>query len=52
VEPKTEYGESWGIAMTLLEKPLAVQDIMEQFYAFSRRFGFFATSYPRACTNG
>ena len=41
MEGKTEYGESWGIAMTLLEKPLTVRVIMEQFYAFSRRFGFF-----------
>jgi len=37
----SEIGESWGIAMTLLEKPLTAQGIMEQFYAFSRRFGFF-----------
>ena len=37
----SETGESWGIAMTLMEKPLTVQGIMEQFYAFSRRFGFF-----------
>ena len=37
----SETGESWGIAMTLMERPLTVQGIMEQFYAFSRRFGFF-----------
>lgn len=37
----SEIGESWGIAMTLLEKPLTVQGIRDQFYTFSRRFGFF-----------
>jgi hypothetical protein len=37
----SDVGESWGIAMTLLEKPLTVQGIRDQFYAFSRRFGFF-----------
>jgi protein-S-isoprenylcysteine O-methyltransferase Ste14/Co/Zn/Cd efflux system component len=37
----SEIGESWGIAITLLEKPLTVEGIQEQFYAFSRRFGFF-----------
>jgi hypothetical protein len=41
VAQTSETGESWGIAMTLLEKPLTMQGITEQFYAFSRRFDFF-----------
>jgi protein-S-isoprenylcysteine O-methyltransferase Ste14/Co/Zn/Cd efflux system component len=41
---KPEYGESWGIAMTLLEKPLPLDAISEQFRAFTRRFGFFGDS--------
>ncbi len=37
----SEYGESWGIAMVLLDKPLDREGIREQFRAFTRRFGFF-----------
>jgi protein-S-isoprenylcysteine O-methyltransferase Ste14/Co/Zn/Cd efflux system component len=48
MERKSGQGESWGIAMTLLQKPLTVEEIREQFYAFSRRFGFFGTLFSES----
>lgn len=49
---KSEIGESWGIAMTLLEKPLTVEGIMEQFHAFTRRFGFFGNFFSESAHRG
>ena len=34
--------------MTLLEKPLTVEGIMEQFHAFTRRFGFFGNLFSES----
>ena len=48
MERKTEIGESWGIAMTLLEKPQTVEGVMEQFHAFTRRFGFFGNFFSES----
>jgi protein-S-isoprenylcysteine O-methyltransferase Ste14 len=48
----SEIGESWGIAMTLLEKPLTLEGIMEQFHAFTRRFGFFGNALSESVHRG
>jgi protein-S-isoprenylcysteine O-methyltransferase Ste14/Co/Zn/Cd efflux system component len=52
VAHNSEIGESWGIAMTLLEKPLTVEGIMEQFHAFTRRFGFFGNFFSESAHRG
>ena len=52
MENKPEYGESWGIAMALLEKPLDVPGIVEQFHAFTRRFGFFGSFFSESAHRG
>ena len=49
---ESEIGESWGIAMTLLEKSLTVEGIMEQFHTFSRRFGFFGNFFSESVHRG
>jgi hypothetical protein len=48
----SETGESWGIAMTLLEKPLTLEGIMEQFHAFTRRFSFFGSFFSESMHKG
>ncbi|MBN2551816.1 MAG: hypothetical protein JXB06_03555, partial [Spirochaetales bacterium] len=48
----SDIGENWGIAMTLLDKPLTVEGIMEQFQAFTRRFGFFGSFYSESVHRG
>ena len=42
-----EYGEGHGIAMTLLDGPLTGEQIVEQFQAFTRRFGFLGNLFQR-----
>lgn len=49
---ESEIGESWGIAMTLLEKSLTVEGIMEQFHTFTRRFGFFGNFFSESVHRG
>lgn len=38
--------ERWGVALTLLENPLTVDEIGEQFRAVTRRFGFLRDFSP------
>jgi protein-S-isoprenylcysteine O-methyltransferase Ste14/Co/Zn/Cd efflux system component len=38
--------------MTLLEKPLTLEGIMEQFHAFTRRFGFFGSFFSESMHKG
>jgi hypothetical protein len=40
VQPHSELGESWGIAVALVDGPLSRDKIKEQLTAFFRRFGF------------
>jgi hypothetical protein len=49
---ESEIGESWGIAMTLLDKSLTVEGIMEQFHTFTRRFGFFGNFFSESVHRG